>query len=529
MSTAHGRAGGHPVSTAHAHTLDAFDAAATRDAPIDLTPEAFRTLGHSLVDRIADHLGSIASLPVAPGESPADVRAALPRGGMPEQGTAAERLLAETAEVLFAHSTLNGHPRFFGYITASAAPLGILGDMLAAAVNPNVGGWSLSPAASEIERQAITWISELIGFPRTGAGLFVSGGNVANLVCFLAARAAKAPWDVRRGGVAASGARPLLCYGSAEMHTWIQKAADVSGIGTDAIRWIPTDALQRVRMDELRRQIERDRSEGGIPFLLIGTAGTTSTGAIDPLPEMAALAREQGLWFHIDGAYGGPVAALRDAPPELRAIADADSIAVDPHKWLYAPLEAGCAMVREPAALIDAFHYRPPYYHLTGADEDPPTNFYEWGLQNSRGFRALKVWLTLRQVGAEGCRRMIADDIALTRAMFEAVAAHRELRGVTCALSVTTFAYEPADLRPRADAADAEVLAYLDALNTAVLARTQEEGRIYLSNAVVGGRFLLRAWIVNFRTGPADVLAVPPVVVEAGRALDARMRPASLR
>ena len=498
-----------------------------RHSPIDLSSDEFRSLGHSLVDRVADLFATLPTRRVAPGESPADVRRVLPSGGLPNQGMNPHVLMAEAAELLFEHSTFNGHPRFFGYITAPAAPLGVLGDLLAAAVNPNVGSFSLSPAATEIERQAIRWICELVGFPASGAGLFVSGGNMANIVCFLAARAAKAPWDLRAEGLTAGSSRPLVFYGSAEMHTWVQKAADITGLGTAATRWIPTDARQRMRVDALRAQIERDVADGSLPFFLVGTAGTTSTGAIDPLDELAALCREYDLWFHVDGAYGAPAAVVPELAEELRAIADADSIAVDPHKWLYAPLEAGCAIVRDARTLDAAFHYRPPYYHFEGAEEDPPTNFYEWGPQNSRGFRALKVWLTLRQVGREGYRRMIEDDIAFTRALFDAADAHPELRAVTRGLSIATFAYVPEDLRARDDAGDDAVRKYVDGLNAEILARTQEEGRLYLSNAVIDGRFLLRACIVNFRTQLDDACAVPDLIADAGRRIDSTMRAAA--
>ncbi|HUF27391.1 MAG TPA: aspartate aminotransferase family protein [Gemmatimonadaceae bacterium] len=462
---------------------------------------------------------------MAPGEQPDAVRTLLPSGGVPEYGVPADRLLTDTARLLFEHSTFNGHPRFFGYITAPAAPLGVLGEMLAAAVNPNCGGWSLSPAATEIERQAIRWIAELIGFPTTGAGLFVSGGNVANIVCFLAARAAKARHDVRVEGVApGAGHGPLVCYASAECHTWIQKACDITGLGTAALRWIPTDRRRRMRVDALGEQVVRDRGAGMTPFLVVGSAGTTSTGAIDPLRDLGAFCREQELWYHIDGAYGAPAALVPGASEDLRAIGEADSVAVDPHKWLYAPLEAGCAIVRDPGALPDAFHYRPPYYHFDGTEEEQPVNFYEYGLQNSRGFRALKVWLTLRQVGRDGYRRMIADDIALTRILFDAVAAHPELLAVTCELSVATFAYVPPDMRERYESGDAAATRYVDELNAALLLRTQEEGRLYLSNAVVDERFLVRACIVNFRTTEADARAVAELVVDAGRRTDAAMR-----
>src|SRR5437867_6115828 len=277
-----------------------------RHAPVAMDAATFRELGHRLVDQVADFLESLPNRPVTHDESPSAVRAALDlEGPLPEQGTAPGPLLESTAKLLFDHSLFNAHPRFFGYITAPPAPIGILGDFLAAAANPNVGGWMLSPAATEIESQTVKWIAQLIGYPDECGGLLVSGGNMANFVCFLAARAAMAGWDVRERGVAMDAGRRLRVYGSVEMHTWIQKAADLAGLGTASIRWIPTDAHLRMDVAALRRQIETDAAEGEVPCLVVGTAGSVSTGAIDPLPEISALCRQHRIWFHVDGAYGG--------------------------------------------------------------------------------------------------------------------------------------------------------------------------------------------------------------------------------
>jgi glutamate/tyrosine decarboxylase-like PLP-dependent enzyme len=479
-----------------------------------MSADAFRQAGHALVDRIADRLAAIPRGPVTRDDSPAGVRGALGLGGpLPEDGSDAGAVLA-AADALFDHSLFNAHPRFFGYITAPPAPIGVLGDLLAAALNPNMGPWVLSPAATEIEAETVRWIAQFIGFP-AGDGLLVSGGNMANIVCLIAARAAAMP-DARTAGVGAG--QPLVAYASAETHTWIQKAADICGLGTNAIRWIATDADLRMDVAALRRAIETDAAEGRRPFLVVGTAGSVGTGVIDPLGEIAAVCREKGVWFHVDGAYGGFAAALPESPADLRALAQADSVAVDPHKWLYVPLEAGCALVRDPAALRAAFAYKPPYYHF----DEAVTNYVERGPQNSRGFRALKVWLALKHAGAGGYRRMIADDIALSRSMAEAVGRHPELQLLTQSLSITTFRYVPLDLESRSG--DPDVERRLDTLNTALLDSLQRGGELFVSNAVVRGHYALRACIVNFHTSAADVEAVPGIVVRAGRALDAGLR-----
>ena len=481
----------------------------------------FRTVGHHLVDQLAAFLESLPERPVTRNESPSAVRAALDlEGALPEHGTAAGPLLEQTASLLFDHSLFNSHPRFFGYITAPAAPIGILGDFLAAAVNANVGAWMLSPAATEIESQTVRWIAELIEYPVPCGGLMVSGGNMANMVCFWAARVARAGWDVRELGLAARESRRLRVYGSAETHTWIQKAADLAGLGTSAVRWVPVDGERRMDVDALRTAIAADVAAGDRPFLVVGTAGSVSTGAVDPLPAIAAVCREQGIWFHVDGAYGGFAVASPEAPADLAGLASADSVAVDPHKWLYAPLEAGCALVRDAEALRAAFSYHPPYYHF----EERATNYVDYGPQNSRGFRALKVWLALRHVGAAGYREMITEDIRLSHAMADAVRATSELQWMTQDLSITTFRFVPDDLRSRLG--EPEVEQHLDALNRELLDRLQRGGEVFVSNAIVGGRYALRACIVNFRTSLEDVLAVPEIVVRVGRDVDAKLRAA---
>ncbi len=495
------------------HQNDENDA--MRLSPLAISSQEFRALGYQLVDRIASFLDSLPQRPVTPVESPVEIRHALNADrALPQHGTDPAELLEHAANLLFEHSLFNGHPRFWGYVTSSAAPIGALADLLAASVNPNVGAWLLSPMASEIEAQTVRWIAEMLGYPVDCGGIFVSGGNMANLVCLLAARQAKAGSDVRAKGMAGTRMR---AYCSTDTHTWIQKASDIAGFGTDAIRWIPTDNAQRIDLDALRNSIVRDIDFGDTPFLLVGNAGTVGTGAVDPLLDLANLSREFNLWFHIDGAYGGFAAVLPDAPADFAAINAADSVAVDPHKWLYAPLEAGCVLVRNPETLRDAFAYHPPYYHF-GVEA---TNYFDLGPQNSRGFRALKVWLALQQVGRDGYTQMISTDIELARQLFELIPQFPQLQALTNSLSITTFRYIPTDL----NAGDEKVEQYLNQLNEQLLTRLQNSGEVYLSNAVVNGKFALRACIVNFRTSLADIKALPPIVVRIGNELDKELRP----
>ncbi len=270
-----------------------------RFAPLEMNTDAFRELGHELVDRVADFLAALPERPVTTGESPSKIRSLLGESPLPQQGTDAQTLLKETANLLFDHSLFNGHPKYWGYISSSAAPIGILGDFLAAAINANVGGWNLSPVASEIERQTIKWIAEMVGYPLDCGGLLVSGGNMANFVGFLAGRHAKAGWDIGAIGQLAPEVKRLRVYASAETHTWINKAADMFGLGTDSIRWIQTDADLRMDTDLLKAQIENDLKSGDKPFLVVGTAGSVSTGVTDPLVDFSKSCLEFVLWFHV--------------------------------------------------------------------------------------------------------------------------------------------------------------------------------------------------------------------------------------
>ena len=493
-----------------------------RIAPLAMDGEAFRRLGYQAVDAMAELLETMRERAVSPGAEPRQIRAVLGSSGLPETGADAELLLGETVRLLSEHSVFNGHPRFMGYITSSAAPIGALADMIAAVVNPNLGGWELSPMASEIEVQTVRWLAELIGYPVDCGGLLVSGGNVANFVGFLAARRAKAPWDIRAGGLQEQP--QLVVYGSQETHTWIQKAADLFGLGTEAMRWITLDAQRKMDVRALEAQIVADKKRGFLPFMVVGAAGTVTVGAVDPLPQIAEVCGEHDLWLHVDGAYGAPAAALPDAHADLIGLREADSVAFDPHKWLYSPLEAGCILVRRAQDMIDAFSFHPEYYKFEDDSEEPGINFYEFGLQNSRGFRALKVWLALRMVGRDGYRRMIGDDIALAQALFEAAQAHPELQAFTCNLSIATFRYAPQSLREKGEASEA----YLNELNETLLTHLIKGGEAFVSNAVIDGKYALRACIVNFNTTLDDVEALPEIVTRLGRELDTAMRPEEL-
>ena len=279
----------------------------------------------------------ISEKPVTTTKSPKELQKVLGNSSLPEYGLPVEELLSSTSKLLFDHSLFNGHPKFFGFITSSAAPIGALADLLASSVNANVGGQILSPMATEIEKQTIKWLAEFIGVSPNYGGVLVSGGNMANFTAFLAARTAKAPKNIKENGLSNSS-KKLITYCSKSTHTWIDKAAILFGHGTKSIRWIPTDSSNKMNNHILEQTIKDDLKDGHQPFMVVGTVGDVSTGVVDNLEAIASICKAHDLWFHIDGAYGIPAAVIPELKELFAGIKEADSIALDPHKWLYSPL-----------------------------------------------------------------------------------------------------------------------------------------------------------------------------------------------
>ena len=483
-----------------------------RKSPLDISSDDFKEIGYQLVDTIAGFLESIPDKPVTTGETPKQIQQLLGTASLPENGSPVSEVVSRSADLLLQHSLLNGHPKFFGYITSSPTPIGALADFLAAAVNPNVGANILSPMATAIEKQTVKWLTEFIGVPSSFGGLLVSGGNMANFTAFLAARTAKATHNLKEDGLAQPHGE-MVFYCSKATHTWIEKAAVLFGHGTKAIRWIATDADNKMDLGMLRQTINLDLNSGKKPFLVIGNAGDVSTGIVDDLSGIADICKEYDLWFHIDGAYGVPAAVIPQYNKLFEGLCDADSIALDPHKWLYAPLEAGCTLVKNPQHLIDTFTSHAGYYNFGNHEDELLLNYYEFGFQNSRGFRALKVWMALQQIGKNGYINMIAKDIQLSQLLFEHAAKHPELEAVTQNLSITTLRFVPKDY-PQHNEADH---AYVNSLNENLLNKLQEAGEVFLSNSIVGDKYCLRACIVNFRTSEKDIGEVVDIIVREGR------------
>ena len=490
-----------------------------RNASMEITKEEFKSIGYQLIDRIAGFLDTIDEKPVTPGEGPQALQKILGISPFPDNGSPVEDIISNATELLMNHSLLNGHPKFMGYITSSPAPIGMLADLLAAAVNPNVGAHILSPMATEIEKQTVQWLAEFIGVSPDYGGILVSGGNMANFTAFLAARTAKAPKNIKEDGLG-SASKKLMIYCSKTTHTWVEKAAILFGHGSKSTRWIPTDTTNKMDNDLLEQAIKKDLKDGHQPFMVVGTAGDVSTGVVDNLNGIASICKTYDLWFHIDGAYGIPAAIVPELNQVFQGIKEADSLALDPHKWLYSPLEAGCTLVKNPKHLTDTYSSHPEYYNFSKNDHGPALNFYEYGLQNSRGFRALKVWMALRQVGRNGYLKMIREDIGLSQLFFQLANNHEELEAVTQSLSITTLRYVPFGYGDKSEGNEK----YLNTLNEALLDNLQLGGQVFLSNAIVNHKYCLRGCIVNFRTSKKDIEEIIDIIVREGKQMHQKIR-----
>ncbi|WP_055443596.1 pyridoxal phosphate-dependent decarboxylase family protein [Lacinutrix himadriensis] len=484
----------------------------TRENAIEMSNAEFRKIGYQLIDTLSDFFDEIPNKPVTTTKTPLELQQILGASSLPENGLPAEELLASTTKLLLDNSLFNGHPKFFGYITSSAAPIGALADLLAASVNQNVGAQILSPIATEIEKQTIKWLSEFIGVSPNYGGVLVSGGNMANFTAFLAARTAKAPKDIKENGLSNSS-KQLVTYCSKSTHTWIDKAAILFGHGSKSVRWIPTDASNKMNITLLEQSIKEDIQQGHQPFMVVGTAGDVSTGIVDNLEAIAATCKTFDLWFHIDGAYGIPAAIIPELKAMFHGIQEADSIALDPHKWLYSPLEAGCTLVKNPKHLIDTYSSHPEYYNFSLSEEGESLNYFEYGLQNSRGFRALKVWLALQQIGSNGYTKLIREDIELAKYFYTLADHHEALKPISQNLSITTLRYIPTDIKGDNE----NNAAYLNTLNEKLLNELQKGGELFLSNAIIADQYCLRTCIVNFRTTKKDIEESIKIIVKEGQ------------
>lgn len=462
--------------------------------PLEISTDEFRRLAERITQLSAEFLEDLDSKPISPpitGEE--SVR--LFDAPLPEQGLG-EQALDDVAAVINASRTQNG--RFFGYVLGSGEPVAAAADLLASVLNQNVTAWRSGPAAVTIEKTVVGWLAQAIGCGDF-RGYLTGGGSSANLMGLAMAREEIAP--ANESGVTGR----TVVYASEEIHMSIPKSVALLGIGRDNFRSISTDAALRMDLKALEAQIRRDKGEGKTPLAIVASAGTVKTGAIDTLAEIANVAHEYGAWFHIDGAYGA-LAAIAE-PEKFAGMNLADSISLDPHKWLYQPLDCGCLLYRSAEAAQKAFSHSGDYARALTADSIEGFAFFEESLELSRRFRALKLWISLRYHGLAAFRESIRKDLAQARRLAEAIQREPQLELIAAGeLSAVCFRFRGAGAKSEND---------LNDFNQRLLARIVRRGKVYLSNADIAGRFCLRACIVNHRTTDADVDAVVAEVLAA--------------
>ncbi|HEX8720844.1 MAG TPA: aminotransferase class V-fold PLP-dependent enzyme [Pyrinomonadaceae bacterium] len=500
-----------------------------RASTLDLPRGELDELAREFCRMAAEYLSEPSALPVFP-ETSAAALAGLFRGPLPREGAGLAALSRDCAEVV-RHSRQNGHPRMFGYVASPASPVGAFASLLAAALNSNVTSWRSAPGPTEVERTVVGWLAELIGFKGAGVnegcgGLLTSGGSAANLnALFVAhrAHARRAAEDPSGAGLWRAGA-PATLYASDQIHLSIPKAADILGLGRGQVRAVASDEGFRIDLRDLRERVEADERAGARPFCVVASAGTVSTGAVDPLRELARFARERSLWLHVDGAYGALAASAPSKRELFDGLAEADSVSLDPHKWLYTPLGCGCLLFREPAHARAAYAgTEEGYIKVFESEEDEAYAFWDYGTELSRPFRALKVWAALKYYGASRVAAAIEEDCALAGYMAGRVREAEDFELMAPAtLGICCFRYTPAGPRRGLASAPGEgererLNRALDELNARVMHRVQRGGHAYVSNAVLRGRFALRASVTNFRTTRADIDLTLDVIRRAAR------------
>ncbi len=478
---------------------------------LDISAEEMSELSTKVTKLVTDYFRDVLEYPVFPPTAAAGrVLEHLDRD-ISLDGKDLDELLADL-RVIFENSRHNGHPKFFGYVASPANPAGVFADLVASALNANVTSWRSGPAATEIERTVVRWLGSLVGFSSEASGLLTSGGSMANLIALFVAHRTKhagTPAEASRKGLWGSTV-PMTIYASDQIHLSIPKAADLLGLGREQVRLVPSDDRLRIDASKLRETISIDLENGKQPFCVVGSAGTVNTGAVDRLSEIAEVAREFNLWFHIDGAYGAPGFLDQSKRSLFAGIEDADSLSLDPHKWLYVSLDSGCVLFRDGEKHRAAFSNEEADYIKIHEQNEEAFAFWDYGPELSRRFRALKIWFTLRYYGVERIAAAITHDNSLAEYLSKSIVAADDFELLApVELSICCFRHVPANLRNDE--------AGLNEINETIMHRVQRGGEAYLSNATINGKFALRACITNFRTTRADIDQTLEIIRAAAR------------
>ena len=495
----------------------------------DLSPEEFTQLGYRTVDMLAEYYASLDERRVYPSADPEAIAEAFDEP-LPETGQDPDEILDEWASKVLANATHNTSPRYFGYVMGSGSMMGTLAEALAAGTNMNVGGWHPAPSGTEVERQCIRWLATAIDYPEDTGGLLTSGGTMANVTALFSAFHASTGYDSVSQGLQTDEAEGTytIYMSDHEGHSSIYRAADLLNLGRVAVRLVPSHEDFTMDVEALAYMLDEDTADGDVPFCVIGQAGSINVSAIDPLAEIAAVCEERDLWFHVDGACGAFGAMVPEFADDYEGMERADSVTLDPHKLLSIPYECGAVLVRDPDDMAAAFSMDAGYLRGSVAELPDELDFYEYGPQMSRGFRALKLWMTIKHYGVEGYRQLIRKNVGCAAHLHDLVESHENFVTVQEPnLYIYSFQYVPSDLAVALDQDDSgneRIETYLDELNQAIVDEVVASGLAFLTTTVIHGRRTLRTSICSHRTTEADMERVFDALAETGERIDGEWR-----
>ena len=467
----------------------------------------FRTIGHQVIDTLADYFDGIEGQPVFPAIDPETLESLFDEPP-PADPSSAQELISALDEHLLPYCVHTGHGGYMGLITGSPLPIGVIGDLIASAINQNLGAYSIGPAAVAMERRTVRWLCDLVGFGDGAGGNLTSGGMIANLIGMKLGRDHASAQTAQHAGVTG----PLAVYTSEERHVSVDKAADVIGLGRASVRPIRTDAAFRIRIAELEHAIQGDLESGVRPACIVAMAGSTNTGAVDDLRELRRIADRHGIWLHVDAAYGGGLLASKKWSHLLEGVEEADSVTIDPHKWFYAPVDAGAVLVRDERGLESSFGLRPSYLTDEFDTAGARYQYYVHGLEQSRRFRALKVWMSFKRYGVDQLGKWVDRNVGHARRMHElAVANPRFESAVSPPMSAACVRYVPEGVLLRDQ---------VDALHFEAVRRIERSGEFWIGTTRLKGQTWFRACTVNFRTTGKHIDRLMELLEQECRAIE---------
>lgn len=493
---------------------DAFD-------NLDLKPEEFRKLGYRVIDMITDYYSSIHEVRVFPPNTSKEVEEVFEED-LPEKGQDPDAIMDEWQSKVLPYTTHLGSPRYFGFVNGSGTMIGTLAEALAASVNMNPGGWLPAPSATEIERRTIAWMAEIIGYPTDCGGLFTSGGTMANFTALQTALRNIAPYDTTDKGLQNESfpAKFKVYMSDHEGHISIVRVVDLLNLGRDSICLVKSNEDFSMNTEDLEIKVDKDIAEGNIPLCVVGQVGSINVGVIDPLEEIARICKERNIWFHADGACGAVGAMLPEKKSQYRGLELADSVTLDPHKWLYIPYDCGCVLVRDAEKLRRAFSLQAPYLRGTLPTKYTGMYYLDYGPEMSRSFKALKVWMSLKHFGVEGYRKLLSQNVKCVEYLDQLVRASRDFKALHKPnLLMYSFQYAPVGLMEKLGLETQELNERLDTLNQQIMDEIKLSGMAFIMSSKIHNRIVIRLSICSHRTTPGDIDVVFSKIKEIGESL----------